>query len=298
MMPPGRRGVRGWAPALALALGGCAGGPLDPHGPIASAQLLILLDALAIMLAIVIPTIGVALWFAWWYRASNTRAVYQPDFAYSGRIEIVVWAIPTLVILFLGGVIWIGSHDLDPARPIDPNSRPIEVQVVALDWKWLFILPAQGVASVNELVVPAGAPVHFLITSASVMNTFYVPQLAGMIYAMNGMVTQLHAKADHPGDYYGRSGQFSGDGFSDMYFTVHSVPHADFLKWVADARANGPALDRAAYGELVRPSQAVKPYTFKTVDPALFGDIATQRIPPAPGPDENRPHGAAQAAEK
>jgi cytochrome o ubiquinol oxidase subunit II len=261
--------------------------------------LLILLDALAIMLAIVIPTIAVALWFGWWYRESNPRAVYRPDFAYSGRVEIVVWAIPTLVIMFLGGVIWIGSHDLDPPKPLDANSRPIEVQVVALDWKWLFIFPAQGVAVVNDLVLPAGAPVRFSITSASVMNTFYVPQLGGMIYAMNGMVTQLNLKADHPGDFYGRSGQFSGDGFSDMNFMVHAVPHAEFLKWVANARANGPALDRAAYDQLAMPSQAVKPFTFKSIDPSLFGEIATQHIPPAPGPNENRAHGAPQpTAEK
>src|SRR4051812_2326242 len=157
------------------------------------------------MLAIVIPTILATLAFAWWFRESNSRARYLPDWAYSGRIELVVWAIPTLVILFLGGVTWIGSYDLDPARPLSSHVKPLEVQVVSLDWKWLFIYPEQGVAAVNELVVPAGRPVHFSLTSASVMNAFFVPQLGSMIYAMNGMTTQLHLQADRPGDFYGRS---------------------------------------------------------------------------------------------
>src|SRR5436305_3511222 len=159
-----------------LAVSGCSGGVLDAQGPIGAADAKILLKAVGIMLVIVVPTIIAVLAFGWWFRASNTRARYRPEFVYSGGIEVVVWGIPTLVIMFLGGVIWIGSHDLDPPKPLDPNSRAIEVQVVALDWKWLFIYPAQGVAAVNQLVLPAGAPVHFSITSASVMNTFYVPQ--------------------------------------------------------------------------------------------------------------------------
>src|SRR4051812_23290033 len=154
-----RRGARPLAvAAAALALGGCNGGVLDPQGRIGRAERTILFNALAIMLAIVIPTIVATLAFAWWFRASNARARYLPDWAYSGRIELVVWSIPTLVILFLGGVIWIGSYDLDPARPLNSEIEPINVQAVSLDWKWLFIYPDQGVASLNELVVPAGTP--------------------------------------------------------------------------------------------------------------------------------------------
>ncbi|MBV8912948.1 MAG: ubiquinol oxidase subunit II [Acetobacteraceae bacterium] len=277
--------------ALAGWLGGCSGGPLDPHGPIAAQQYTIMMNSLIIMLAIVIPTLIAAVAFAWWYRESNKRARYRPDFVYSGRIEIVVWSIPTLVILFLGGIIWIGSHELDPAEPIASQARPTEVQVVALPWKWLFILPDQNVASVNELVVPAGSPVHLAMTDASVLNTFWVPQLGGMIYTMNGMTTQMNLLADHPGTYMGRSAMFSGDGFSDMSFTVRAVPQGEFDQWVTGARGNGPTLDEAAYGELAKPGLTAKPFTYRGVAPGLFTAITNQHIPPAPGP-ANGPGGA------
>ena len=149
-----------------LLLAGCSGGVLEPQGPIGAANIQILFNALAIMLMIVVPTIIGVLVFAWWFRASNTRARYQPGFVYSGRIELIVWAIPLLVILFLGGVIWIGAHALDPFKPIETQEKPVEVQVVSLDWKWLFVYPEFGVASVNDLVVPVKASVHFSLTSA------------------------------------------------------------------------------------------------------------------------------------
>src|SRR3989442_3923466 len=183
-----------------LLLAGCSGGVLDPQGPIGAANAKILLNALAIMLVIVVPTIIAALGFAWWFRASNPRARYQPEFVYSGGIEMVVWGIPILVIMFLGGLIWMGSHDLDPFKPIASPNKPIEVQVVSLDWKWLFIYPDQGGASVNELVVPAGAPVHFSLTSASAMNIFFVPRLGTVIGPMNGMPSPLHIPSANTGD--------------------------------------------------------------------------------------------------
>jgi cytochrome o ubiquinol oxidase subunit II len=235
------------APMLLLSLAGCTGGVLEPQGPIGAANLKIMYNALGIMLTIVVPTIVATLAFAWWFRASNPRARYRPDWVYSGRIELLVWGIPLLVIVFLAGVIWIGSHALDPLRPIESQSKPTEVQVVSLDWKWLFIYPDQGVASVNELVVPAGAPVHFRLTSATVMNQFFVPQLGSMIATMNGMVTQLYLQADHPGEYYGQSAHFSGDGFSDMHFTVRAVPDDEFARWVDTTRNAGSTLDRNAY---------------------------------------------------
>jgi cytochrome o ubiquinol oxidase subunit 2 len=271
-----------------LALAGCSGGPLDPHGPVAGAERTILFDALAIMLAIVIPTIVGAAWVAWWFRASNRKALYEPDFAYSGRIEILVWSIPTLIILFLGGVIWISSHQLDPAVPLESDTRATEIEVVSLDWKWLFIYPDRGVASINELVIPAGAPVHFQLTSASVMNTFFVPQLAGMIYTMNGMVTQLNFAASHPGEFWGRSGMFSGDGFPDMYFKVRAVPPEEYERWITAAQTAGPTLDRPAYEELEAQNIAERPYTYRNVDPALFHAITTQVVPPQPGPVAGR----------
>ncbi|HEX2941804.1 MAG TPA: ubiquinol oxidase subunit II [Rhodopila sp.] len=272
--------------AMVLPLAGCSDGVLDPAGPIAAANKLILLDSVGIMLAIVVPTILASLAFAWWFRASNTRARYQPDFAYSGRIELIVWSIPIMIILFLGGVIWVGSHELDPAQPIESPGKPIEVQVVSLDWKWLFIYPDFGVASVNQLVVPAGVPVHFSLTSSSVMNTFFVPRLGSMIYTMNGMVTQLNLQADHPGDYFGESGMFSGDGFSDMNFIMRAVPPGKFVDWIANVQKAGPALDPPEYIQLEKQSQHVKPFTYRAIDPGIFNAIVTQHLPPGPGPQE------------
>jgi cytochrome o ubiquinol oxidase subunit 2 len=267
-----------------LFLAGCSGGILDPQGPIGAANAKIIYNALAIMLVIVLPTIVATLAFAWWFRETNPRAQYRPDWVYSGRIELLVWGIPLLVIVFLGGVIWIGSHDLDPYRPIESKSKPIEVQVVSLDWKWLFIYPDQGIASVNELVVPAGEPVHFSLTSATVMNSFFVPQLGSMIATMNGMVTQLHLQAGRPGDYRGLSAQFSGDGFSGMHFTVHAVTEDEFARWLERARNAPSALDRNGYIALLQESQNVRPFSYRAVEPGLFQAIVTQHIPPGPGP--------------
>ena len=278
----------------AVALQGCEGGVLSPAGEISRAQRLILEDSLTIMLVIVIPTLAAALVFAFWFRASNTRAVYRPNWAYSGRLELLVWSIPILVILFLSGVIWTGSHDLDPYRPIPSQHRPLEVQVVSLDWKWLFIYPDHGIATVNQLVVPAGMPIHFSLTSASVMNAFFVPQLGSLIYTMNHMVTQLHLQADRPGSFYGQSAQLSGDGFSDMNFTVRAVTPEAFASWVSTSREEaGPPLDRAAYLTLSRPS-LMGPFTYGTVDPSLFHAIVTQELPPGPGP-VNAEHPTGQA---
>jgi cytochrome o ubiquinol oxidase subunit 2 len=271
-----------------LAVSGCSGGVLDPQGPIGGANAKILLNAVGIMLVIVVPTITLILIFAWWFRASNTRARYRPDFVYSGAIEMVVWGIPILVVLFLGGVIWIGSHELDPFKPISSPEKPVEVQVVSLDWKWLFIYPEEGVASVNELVVPAGPPVHFSLTSASVMNMFFVPQLGSMIATMPGMVTQLHLAADKPGEFYGQSAQYSGGGFSDMNFTVRAVPQDAFTQWVATARQSGSALDRTSYPALCQQSSNVRPFTYRSVEANLFDAVVNQQLPPCPGPNIER----------
>jgi cytochrome o ubiquinol oxidase subunit 2 len=280
-----RRRIAAAALAAALLLGGCRNaGVLDGVGPVGRDDATILIDATAIMLAIVIPTILLAFWMAWRYRASNTKAEYLPEWSYSGRIEAIVWSIPILTITFLGGVIWIGSYKLDPFHPLPSKTPPLEVQVVSLDWKWLFIYPQQGIATINQLVVPAGTPVHFSITSASVFNVFFVPRLGSMIYAMPGMVSQLHLQADQPTQLWGTSAQFSGDGFSDMQFQVKSVPAADFGAWVAGVRGAGPVLDRAAYANLMRQTQKDPPSSFRAIDPQLFQAVATQQIAPQPGP--------------
>ncbi len=273
-----------------LLLGACQPAVLDPKGVVGIAEKTILIDSLAIMLAIVIPTILATLGFAWWFRASNTRARYLPDFAYSGRLEMIVWAIPLLVILLLGGVAWIGSHQLDPAEPLASKSPPLEVQVVSLDWKWLFIYPDQHIASVNELVVPAGVPIHFSLTSASVMNAFFIPQLGSMIYTMNGMTTQLNLQADAPGTFAGLSSHYSGDGFSGMHFDMRALPQDQFDTWIAATRRTGPTLDPASYASLARQSIDTKPFTFKAADPALFQQIATRKLPAGPGPEDGLPN--------
>jgi cytochrome o ubiquinol oxidase subunit 2 len=257
---------------------------LSPAGPVASAERTILLNSVVIMLAIVVPTIIATLAFAWWYRASNTRARYLPSWAYSGRLELIVWSIPALVILFLGGINWLASYELDPAHPLPSRAKPLEIQVVSLDWKWLFIYPEQGIASVNFIEAPAGVPLHFRITSASVFNVFFVPRLGSEIYAMNGMATQLYLQADRPGTFYGLSAHFSGDGFPDMMFNVHAVTPDEFQTWVATTRAQGPSLDTAAYDRLRQQSQNVAPYTYRQVQANLFADVVNQKLAPGAGP--------------
>ncbi len=275
--------------ALLLLLGGCGGASiLQPGGPIAANNRTILIDSLAIMLAIVVPTMVAILGFAWWFRAGNGKARYRPEFVYSGRIELIVWSIPLLVILFLGGLIWIGSHDLDPARPIASRAAPLEVQVVSLDWKWLFVYPEQGIAALNQPVIPAGVPIRFRLTSASVMNSFFVPRLGSQIYTMNGMATTLHLRADRSGSYYGQSAHYSGDGFSDMNFRLQSVPPAAFARWVARVKAAGGLLDARAYRALARQSQHEPAKHWGAVQPALFDLVVAQHLPPAPGPNQGR----------
>ncbi|HEY2558313.1 MAG TPA: ubiquinol oxidase subunit II [Caldimonas sp.] len=278
-------------------LSGCNWAVLDPRGPVGQADRTILLGSLAIMLAIAVPTIVATFAFAWWYRASNTRARYRPEWEFSGAIELVVWSIPCMVILLLGGVAWIGSQLLDPAKPLSTREAPVEIQVVSLDWKWLFIYPREGVASVNQLVVPAGVPLRFSITSASVWNAFFVPQLGSMIYAMNGMRTQVNLLADEPGTYQGLSAHFSGDGFSDMHFPVRAVSGDEFAAWVKSTRGVGPTLDAANYAALARQSANLAPSTFGAVTPELFTQVVRQDLAPGPGPATDR-GGAAEAPQK
>ena len=285
MMSFGKRAGLLSAPVLVIAaLAGCDRGVLDPAGPVSDAERLILFDALSIMLAIVVPTILCILAFAWWYRATNTRAAYAPQWAHSGRLELLVWSIPALVVLFLGGIAWVGSHDLDPAKPLSSHRKPLEVEVVALDWKWLFIYPDEHIASINRLMTPVGTPVHFRLTAASVLNVFFVPQLGSEIYAMNGMVTELNLAADRPGTFLGLAAHFNGDGFSDMTFDVQAVSAEDFSRWVMSAQTDGPTLDEATYRALLRQSSHVPPYTYRTVAPGLFDEITSRRLPPGEGP--------------
>ena len=265
---------------VAATLGGCDGGVLDPKGPVALAERQILFNATGIMLAIVFPVVIATLGFAFWFRASNERARYRPDFTYSGRIEMLVWSIPLMTVLLVGTVAWIGAYDLDPPKPIASSTKPLKIQVVSLDWKWLFIYPEQGIASVNKLTVPVGTPVSFQLTSSGVMNSFFVPQLGSQIYTMAGMTTRLHLQADHPGTYRGLSSQYSGDGFADMRFAVEAVPPENFTRWVDVTRSTGPVLDAQTYAELAKPSQAVAPFTYRAVASNLFNGILMSGMQP------------------
>jgi cytochrome o ubiquinol oxidase subunit 2 len=258
---------------------------LRPKGVVAEGTISLLTGAFIIMLPIVVPTILAALIFGWWYRSSNKRARYEPGFVESGKIELLTWSVPLLTIMLLGSVAWIGSHDLDPAKPLASKEEPLNVQVVSLDWKWLFIYPDQNVASVNRLVIPAGVPVRFTLTSASVWNAFFIPQLGSMIYTMNGMATQLNLKANEPGTFTGRSTMYSGDGFADMHFTTEAVPKAAFDAWAKEtSNRGGPTLSSQAYKDLSVPSMKVAPFTYSSVEPGLFDKIVMQELPPGPGP--------------
>src|SRR6266700_7731914 len=280
----------------AATLGGCTEGVLDPKGPVAAAERLILFNSLGIMLAIVIPTILATLGTAFWFRASNRRARYMPDFAYSGRLEMLVWSIPIMTVLLVGGVAWVGSFDLDPPKPIASAVKPIRIQVVSLDWKWLFIYPDQGIASVNQLTVPVGTPVRFEMTSSGVMNCFFVQPPGGEIYTMAGMVTRQHLQADHPGTYPGLSANYSGAGFADMRFNVDAMSAENFAKWVDATRGAGPELDAQAYADLAKPSQAVAPFTYRAVAPGLFNGILSAGMRPAD--PSQLTHPASQRAER
>lgn len=261
-----------FSPASWSPLTGCSG-VLDPQGPIAASEKQILFDSLAVMLAIVIPVILATFLFSWWFRATNPKARYRPDWAFSGSLELIVWAIPALVIVFLGGIAWFGSHALDPYRPLGSKGKTLEIQVVSLDWKWLFIYPDEGIAATNQLVIPAGTPVHFRITSASVWNAFFVPQLGTMIYSMAGMVTQLNLRADSPGVFHGLSGMFSGEKFADMHFETRALTTADYRQWVTNSQHSDASLDKAAYAKLAQTRDTSPPTVYRVSDSTLFTSI-------------------------
>jgi cytochrome o ubiquinol oxidase subunit 2 len=255
-------------------------GVLDPVGPVGAQEKQILINSTAIMLAIVIPVIVATIAFAWWFRRGNSKAAYRPDWEYSGAIELVVWSVPALTIMLLGGIAWIGSHDLEPSKPLQSANAAINVEVVSLDWKWLFIYPDQGIATVNQLVVPAGTPVNLRLTSATVWNSFFVPQFGTMIYTMPRMATRLNLQADRVGVYDGLSSHFSGDGFPGMTFKAHVVSPQQFAAWAAGAHGSQLKLDGASYAELAKPTSYVKPVIYGAAAPGLFDAIVMNGGPP------------------
>ncbi|WP_242107559.1 ubiquinol oxidase subunit II [Luteimonas aquatica] len=246
-----------------LSLTGCNTILLNAPGDIAARQGDLIVVSTVLMLLIIVPVIALTLVFAWRYRASNTRATYRPDWDHSTQLELLIWAAPLLIIIVLGAITWVSTHTLDPYRPLDrikagqavkPETRPLVVEVVALDWKWLFLYPEQNIATVNELAAPVDRPIRFKITSSTVMNSFYIPALAGQIYAMPGMETTLHAVMNAPGEYEGFSANYSGAGFSGMRFKFHGLSQDGFERWVRTVRG-GAELGRSDYLQLEKPSE-------------------------------------------
>ena len=246
---------------------------VDPKGPIALAERNLLFDAFCVMMIVVVPVIVLTLWFAWRYRASNTKAAYTPTWANSFKIDALTWLIPAVIVVAVAVLLWRSTHRLDPYRPLESKEPPLDIQVVAQDWKWLFIYPEQGIAVVNQLAFPAGRPVSLRITSDTVMNSFYVPQLAGQIYAMAGMQTRLQLLADQPGTFVGRNSQYSGGGYSQQHFEVKAMSQADFDAWVARAKQGGARLDATTYPALAAKSRANPITYYSTVEPNLFDSI-------------------------
>jgi cytochrome o ubiquinol oxidase subunit 2 len=267
--------------ALAGLLGGCQAVVLDPSGDVAVQQRDLLVESTALMLLVIIPVMALTVLFAWRYRQSNKDAIYEPDWDHSTHLELVIWGAPLLIIICIGAMTWMGTHLLDPYRKLArldagkplSTAEPIEVDVVALDWKWLFIYPKQGIATLQQLEAPVDRPLDFRITSTTVMNSFYIPALAGQIYAMPGMETQLHAVINAPGTYQGISANYSGAGFSGMHFPFRAVSEAEFDKWVGEVKAAGGALDRASYRTLEKPTENEKPRAWGSVEADLFPAI-------------------------
>jgi cytochrome o ubiquinol oxidase subunit 2 len=280
-----------------IAASGCNLLVLHPVGAIAKQQSHLIVVSTILMLLIVIPVLGLTFWFAWRYRASNTKATYAPEWDHSTALELLIWSAPLLIVIALGAITWINTHTLDPYRPLNSapaggaganeghldggnavGRDPMIVEVVALDWKWLFIYPQQGIATVNELAAPVDVPIRFKITSSSVMNSFFIPALAGQIYAMPGMQTELNAVINDAGIYEGFSANYSGAGFSGMHFKFHGMPAADFQRWVKQARDNGSPLNAAGYLQLAAPSEREPVRRYSTVPEGLYDAILNQCV--------------------
>ena len=287
--PVMRRLVRSALLPILAVLAGCSGGVLDPAGDVALQQRNLIYASVGLMLLIIVPVMILIVVFAWRYRAGNKDATYDPHFDHSTSLELVIWSAPLLIIIALGALTWSSTHLLDPFRPlnrisatkaIDKNQPAMVVQVVSLDWKWLFIYPEQGIATINELVLPVDRQVRFDMTSSNMMNTFYAPTLAGMVYTMPGMRSTVHAVLNKPGTYKGYSANYSGAGFSDMRFALRGVPQADFERWVGNVKARGQTLSTANYLQLEKPSEKVPAMYFARVQPALFTKVYERCVVP------------------
>lgn len=265
---------------LTVLLTGCKMALLDPKGIIAASEKQLLIDAVLLMLIVVIPVILMSFIFVWKYRSKNDQAKYQPNWSHSTALEAVCWAIPCIIIGVLATMTWISSHKLDPYRPLDTKQKPLIIQVVALDWKWLFIYPEQHIATVNYIQIPTNAPVQFLITADAPMNSLQIPRLAGQIYAMPGMQTKLNLMANSNGVYEGFSANFSGDGFSDMKFVVKATSKKQFDAWVKSAQKSKKKLTEPTYAILALPSKNTAPRFYSSPANNLFKNIIAKYLKP------------------
>ncbi|MEJ2023553.1 MAG: ubiquinol oxidase subunit II [Deltaproteobacteria bacterium] len=260
---------------------------LNPKGSIGEAERSVIYIAIALMLIVVIPVFVMTIWFAWKYRASNNNATYRPDWSYSGKIDFFIWVIPLAIITALAILVWVETHRLNPYEPIASSMEPIHIQAVSLDWKWLFIYPDQGIASIDELVFPVNVPLSFRITSDTVMTSFFIPQLGSQIYAMAGMQTHLHLMANEPGVYRGQNQQFSGRGFSRMHFKAKAVSQKDFQNWIDQAKNSKSSLDLARYEKIEKPGIGFPVRYFAPVKSNLFDHIIRKYNPSFASPSSS-----------
>lgn len=266
--------------ALSVFLTGCNSAILDPKGQIGQDEKTLLITATVLMLLVVVPVIIMTLAFAWKYRASNTKARYEPKWSHSTAIEVVVWSIPCMIVLVLAVLTWRSSHALDPYRPLESDKKPVVIEAISLDWKWLFIYPEENIATVNEITFPVNTPLNFKITSDSVMNAFFIPHLGSMIYSMTGMETKLHLIANETGEFPGMSSHYSGAGFSKMHFTAHSVTEEQYQQWLAKVRAESSTLNKDAFNALVaEKNHDWHPVTyFGTTETGLFNWVVEKHM--------------------
>jgi cytochrome o ubiquinol oxidase subunit 2 len=252
----------------------------DPKGPIGDSERFVIIAAIVLMAIVVIPVFIMAFWFSRKYRAANAEATYMPKWSYSGKIDFVMWAVPIAIVTVLAILAWTRTHALDPFKPIPSAAKPINIEAVCLDWKWLFIYPDQNIATVNQITFPVKVPLSFKITSDTVMASFFIPQLGSQIYAMAGMQTRLHLMADKPGTYAGHNQQLTGRGYANMHFKAQAVSHEEFQAWVQKVRQSKELLDLNRYAQLAKPNVGYFPVTyFSAVRPDLFEYILRKYHP-------------------
>lgn len=276
--------VRGTTTTLAapLLLGGCgviSRGFLNAAGPVANGERTLFLIVIGVMLFVIAPVLLLTPLVAWHYRLSNTHTAYRPKWRFSWWIEGLIWIPPTLIVIGLAVVLWIDTQKLDPYRSLTRPGPPLNVQAVALDWKWLFIYPEQHLATINVLAVPAGRAVHVSLTSGTVMQSLLIPRLAGQIYAMAGMTTQLNFAANAPGTYFGENAQYNGEGFQEQKFTVAAMPASSFDEWVTQVRQSGQPFDDAAYQRLFKRSVPKNPILYANAPAGLYRKILDRDLP-------------------